>query len=640
MTHNQRLRRDARLLAGDYEALALFECLAEHVFNPALDATFMGRVCGAPRAVRERLAAKLGPLGKYVTKLRMAEAKRLMCETDLPVSEVARRVGYGVVRTFRRNFGEAHGMSPREMRRRARSGGGAAETDPAPESESEGAGGEPEVETAEGRRAQATSRRPRLETVEGPERRATARRIGRRRVLGMLDARRAAELRLRLRRLHHRLEEREEVPGQGEEVAARGPVVLTPTGDWLEERAANSAIGDVLELPEEERRFALLEGLRLGNLTALRQFRKFCRWLLRWDAEEAVRTARLAVELVGAHPELLGDEGADWKAMAWIDLGHIQAQAGDFGGADQSLGFARAEVAGDQALKPWVEIELRRLEGMIHRRQRRYRQAARALDRAVELGRGLEAGHPDRRRTVLARLDLASSEGDTEAGIALIRELAQLLEAGADGVDRTALWRGLVLFHGARAHAAGGNPCRARGWLQRALRDLAADPRCETERPFGVLLALAMHDMARLWDHRLDFSEGLLRLAAESYRGFEMPVLEAAAEAELAVVCALLGRRAEARRLAASAADFLDDLPSLHREAWSASRRLRALAEGGTPPDGELMELLAALRAELDLAAWEITDPQARAVARARGRQAGDGAPGQGDDRTGEEAGS
>ncbi len=47
MNLEQRLRRDARPVAGDPESAVLFECLAKHVFDPALDATFMGRACVA-----------------------------------------------------------------------------------------------------------------------------------------------------------------------------------------------------------------------------------------------------------------------------------------------------------------------------------------------------------------------------------------------------------------------------------------------------------------------------------------------------------------------------------------------------------------------------------------------------------------
>ena len=77
MDPEQGLRRHRRKLAADPEATALFDCLVEHRFDPALDRTFLTRKCGATRRVRERLAAKIGPLKDFVTRLRMEEAKRL-----------------------------------------------------------------------------------------------------------------------------------------------------------------------------------------------------------------------------------------------------------------------------------------------------------------------------------------------------------------------------------------------------------------------------------------------------------------------------------------------------------------------------------------------------------------------------------
>ncbi len=104
MTLQQRIRRDAKLLAGDPEAAALHACLVEHLFDPALDAHFIAKVCGKGRDVRERLAARVGPLKGYATELRMIEAEPLVRETDLPIAEVSVRLGYTAVRTFRRAF--------------------------------------------------------------------------------------------------------------------------------------------------------------------------------------------------------------------------------------------------------------------------------------------------------------------------------------------------------------------------------------------------------------------------------------------------------------------------------------------------------------------------------------------------------
>ncbi len=49
MNLKQRIRRDARLVAGDREASALLACLVEHLFDPDLDAGYLAKVCGAGR---------------------------------------------------------------------------------------------------------------------------------------------------------------------------------------------------------------------------------------------------------------------------------------------------------------------------------------------------------------------------------------------------------------------------------------------------------------------------------------------------------------------------------------------------------------------------------------------------------------
>jgi AraC family transcriptional activator of pobA len=50
----------------------------------------------------------------------MAEARRLLVETDLPVEEVGRRVGYGGSGYFVRSFRRAHGVTPLNWRRAGR----------------------------------------------------------------------------------------------------------------------------------------------------------------------------------------------------------------------------------------------------------------------------------------------------------------------------------------------------------------------------------------------------------------------------------------------------------------------------------------------------------------------------------------
>jgi AraC family transcriptional regulator, transcriptional activator of pobA len=49
----------------------------------------------------------------------MAEARTILEETDLPVAEIARRVGVFDPSYFSRQFTRIHGISPRKWRMRA-----------------------------------------------------------------------------------------------------------------------------------------------------------------------------------------------------------------------------------------------------------------------------------------------------------------------------------------------------------------------------------------------------------------------------------------------------------------------------------------------------------------------------------------
>jgi AraC-like DNA-binding protein len=57
---------------------------------------------------------------EWITERRLAEARRLLVETDLSVEEVGRRVGYGDPGYFVRSFRRAHGATPLGWRRAGR----------------------------------------------------------------------------------------------------------------------------------------------------------------------------------------------------------------------------------------------------------------------------------------------------------------------------------------------------------------------------------------------------------------------------------------------------------------------------------------------------------------------------------------
>jgi AraC-like DNA-binding protein len=54
----------------------------------------------------------------WIIERRMAEARILLSDTELPVAEIARRVGMSDPGYFSRQFRRIHGTSPREWRRR------------------------------------------------------------------------------------------------------------------------------------------------------------------------------------------------------------------------------------------------------------------------------------------------------------------------------------------------------------------------------------------------------------------------------------------------------------------------------------------------------------------------------------------
>ncbi len=587
MSYRQRIQRDRERLAHDPPAKALLDCLEQHLFDPDLDVTYLGQTCKAPREVRDRLAKAVGmPLKAYINELRMMAAARLVLDTDLQVPQIGRRVGIPVVRSFNRTFSRVRGTTPSKMRKVAR----AAKTEPAPEAASDD--GDDSLTT-----------------------RARAARLRRQAVLGLLDGRRTAERRRQLRRRYPSLEE--PVTPTSRAAEEDPSVILLGTGDHLEEVAADAVYWRILSLPTAaEVRHAFLNVLRIGNSVGFKHLHLINAQLAPGNRDLALWLGEVVVQVLEANSEILGDETADWRALSWAYLGRIRVLAGEPGGADQALIFAAAEERdAGRPLAPWAEAEIRRVEGMLRMRQRRDREAVGALDRAVALSRRLERLDPDRAGCVLERLELASLLGQAEAGLELAAELEALVDhrAGRDG-DHNALWRGFVAFHRAKAHAAAGDDRRAAGHLDATDACLGTGGCAGLAVDLAVLGTFVVRERARLAGRagRLDEYERQLRSAARRFDELGASVWAAAMEAEQAAVCALLGRRAEARELAARAAAFLEDLP-FHREAWTAARKLRALADGdrGTGTPGELLD---ALRRGLDRVVWEITAVEAAAV--------------------------
>ncbi len=103
---------------GDRERDAIIQCIAVDFPDADLSLEKVSRATGVPLdRVTSHVKAASGLLFKaYLNRVRGEAARKLLLETDLPVSEVANRVGYGNVPHFNRIFRELFGTTPSAVR--------------------------------------------------------------------------------------------------------------------------------------------------------------------------------------------------------------------------------------------------------------------------------------------------------------------------------------------------------------------------------------------------------------------------------------------------------------------------------------------------------------------------------------------
>jgi transcriptional regulator GlxA family with amidase domain len=89
------------------------EILATEYSRPIKIEEVARRVATSPRQL-QRVFAEVGGLGfrAYLIRIRLSHAADLLAETDLPVREVAQRVGYRDLSQFSKAFARAYGVSP------------------------------------------------------------------------------------------------------------------------------------------------------------------------------------------------------------------------------------------------------------------------------------------------------------------------------------------------------------------------------------------------------------------------------------------------------------------------------------------------------------------------------------------------
>jgi AraC-like DNA-binding protein len=92
--------------------------LTDEVIESVASATEVARMLGVSvSTMNRRLAAEGVTFSDLLAQKRRQLAERLLTHSELPIAEIAARVGYGENATFTRSFYRWTGMSPREFRR-------------------------------------------------------------------------------------------------------------------------------------------------------------------------------------------------------------------------------------------------------------------------------------------------------------------------------------------------------------------------------------------------------------------------------------------------------------------------------------------------------------------------------------------
>jgi AraC-like DNA-binding protein len=103
------------------EEKAVFQYITKNYQNPDLTITEVQSETGiSEQKISAMIKNKTQKNFKqFLNKLRLTEAKRLLRETDLQISEIAFSVGYGNISHFNRVFKEAEECSPNDYRKKA-----------------------------------------------------------------------------------------------------------------------------------------------------------------------------------------------------------------------------------------------------------------------------------------------------------------------------------------------------------------------------------------------------------------------------------------------------------------------------------------------------------------------------------------
>ncbi|ODR26417.1 helix-turn-helix transcriptional regulator [Mycolicibacterium porcinum] len=112
------LRRSGEPLLAE-----VFSAIDRRLSEPLSLRDVAGEVGMSPGHLTTLVRRRTGrTVGEWINERRMSQARALLGDTDLPVAEVATRVGMADPGYFSRQFRRTHGLSPREWRRSRLSG--------------------------------------------------------------------------------------------------------------------------------------------------------------------------------------------------------------------------------------------------------------------------------------------------------------------------------------------------------------------------------------------------------------------------------------------------------------------------------------------------------------------------------------
>ena len=97
----------------------IYEVVITNISNTNLNGAFIAKELGVNRMYIHRKLVELHQQNArdYIRTIRMIEAKRLLKETNIPIQEIAVKIGYKDASFFTKNFKKHIGVTPTEYRK-------------------------------------------------------------------------------------------------------------------------------------------------------------------------------------------------------------------------------------------------------------------------------------------------------------------------------------------------------------------------------------------------------------------------------------------------------------------------------------------------------------------------------------------